>query len=198
MRFPTTVMSATSLAPITSLLRRWRNGDPAVLEQLLPAVYGELRRIAQRHLRRERPDHTLQPTAVVNELYLKLAEQHRIEWRNRAQFFGVASAIVRRILVDHVRSRRAEKRGGQAVLMSLDEAQGEPAGAVDLVRLDDALLSLSARDRQQARVVELRFFGGLSIEETAEVLSVSPSTVKRDWAAARAWLFRELSEERVP
>lgn len=187
-------MGGVSQKPVTELLKRWRAGDSTAMEELLPLVYAELRRIAERHLRRERPNHTLQPTALVHEVYLKLVDQHSIEWQNRAQFFGVAAQLIRRILVDHVRNQRAAKRGAGALTLTLDAAASAPARQdIDLTKLDDALLSLSMKDEQQSRVVEMRFFAGLSIEETAEVLGVSPSTVKRDWAAAKAWLYREMS-----
>jgi len=192
-------MVGVSPEPVTALLKRWRQGDSAALEKLVPLVYSELRRIAARQLRRERPNHTLQPTALVHEVYLKLVDQHRIEWQNRAQFFGIAAQLIRRILVDHVRNRRTAKRGGGTLTVALDDAVSEPAREnIDLVKLDDALLSLAAKDEQQSRVVELRFFGGLSIEETAEVLRISPSTVKRDWAAAKAWLYRDMSTRFSP
>ncbi len=188
-------MQGGSTKPVTALLQRWRDGDAAALEKLLPLVYNELRRIARQQLRRERPNHTLQPTALVHEVYIKLVDQHSIEWRNRAQFFGVAAQLIRRILVDHVRTQRAAKRGGSAITLALDEAVSEPSRQdIDLVKLDDSLLSLARKDEQQSRVVEMRFFGGLSIEETAEVLGVSSSTVKRDWAAAKAWLYRDMSK----
>jgi RNA polymerase sigma factor (TIGR02999 family) len=187
-------MRRVSESPVTALLNRWREGDATALEKLLPLVYDELRRIAARQLRRERPNHTLQPTALVHEVYLRLVDQHRIEWQNRAQFFGVAAQLIRRILVDHARNRRTAKRGGGTLTVTLDDAISEPARRdIDLVKLDDALLSLATKDQQQSRVVELRFFGGLSIDDTAEVLGVSPSTVKRDWAAAKAWLYRDMS-----
>jgi RNA polymerase sigma factor (TIGR02999 family) len=187
-------MPGVSRKPVTALLKRWRQGDSTALEKLLPLVYSELRRIAAQHLRREKPNHTLQPTALVHEVYLKLVEQHRIEWQNRAQFFGVTAQLVRRILVDHARTKCAAKRGGAALTVTLDDAVSEPTRQdIDLMKLDDALLSLAAKDQQQSRVVELRFFGGLSIEEAAEVLGISPSTVKRDWAAAKAWLYRDMS-----
>ncbi len=178
---------------VTQLLIDWSNGDQNAFEKLLPLVYSELRRLAARHLARERRNHTLQSTAVVHEAYLRLIDQNRVQWKNRAQFFGVASQMIRRILVDHARSHQAAKRGSGAIKLSLDEAMAVPGGKdLDLVALDDALRSLAERDEQQARIVELRFFGGLSIEETAEVIGVSPATVKRDWAMAKAWLYREL------
>jgi RNA polymerase sigma factor (TIGR02999 family) len=192
-------MSGVPPEPVTDLLRRWRQGDSTALEKLLPLVYNELRRIARRQLRRERPNHTLQPTALVHEVYLKLVDQHSIEWQNRAQFYGVAAQLIRRILVDHVRNQRTAKRGAGALTLTLDDAVSEPARQdIDLMKLDDALLSLSRMDEQQSRVVEMRFFGGLSIEETAEALGVSLSTVKRDWAAAKAWLYRDMSTRISP
>jgi RNA polymerase sigma factor (TIGR02999 family) len=179
---------------VTHLLIDWSNGDQNAFEKLVPLVYGELRRLAARHLARERSDHTLQSTAVVHEAYLRLIDQKRVQWKNRAQFFGVASQMIRRILVDHARSHQAAKRGSGAIKLSLDEAVSVPGGKdLDLVALDDALKSLAEMDEHQARIVELRFFGGLSIEETAEVLGISPATVKRDWAVSKAWLYRELT-----
>jgi RNA polymerase sigma factor (TIGR02999 family) len=188
-------MGGVSTKLVTELLQRWGQGDSTALEKLLPLVYNELRRIADRQLRRERPNHTLQPTALVHEVYLKLVDQNRIEWQNRAQFYAVAAQLIRRILVDHVRNRRTAKRGAGAVTLTLEDAVFEPAGKdIDLIKLDDALFSLSRKDEQQSRVVEMRFFGGLSIEETAEALGVSASTVKRDWLAAKAWLYRDMSK----
>jgi len=179
---------------VTHLLIDWSNGDQNAFEKLVPLVYGELRRLAARHLARERSNHTLQSTAVVHEAYLRLIDQKRVQWKNRAQFFGVASQMIRRILVDHARSHQAAKRGSGAIKLSLDEAIAVPGGKdLDLVALDDALKSLAEMDEQQARIVELRFFGGLSIEETAEVVGISPATVKRDWALSKAWLYRELT-----
>ena len=168
-------MGGVSPKPVTELLRRWRQGDSTALEKLLPLVYNELRRIAEQQLRKERPNHTLQPTALVHEVYLKLLEQHSIEWQNRTQFFGVAAQLIRRILVDHVRNQQTAKRGAGTLTLTLDDAVSESARPdIDLMKLDDALLSLSRKDEQQRRVVEMRFFGGLSIEETAEALGVSP------------------------
>jgi len=163
---------------------------------LLPVVYNELREIAENYLRRERSDHTLQPTALVHEAYLRLIDQREVDWQNRAQFFGVAAQMMRRILVNHARDRHREKRGGAAAShkFSLDEAVSYFAERdVELVLLDDALQELEKFDSQQSRIVELRFFGGLSIEEAAEVLSVSPATVKREWTTAKMWLKREMS-----
>jgi RNA polymerase sigma factor (TIGR02999 family) len=187
-------MGEESQSPITELLKGWRGGDVAALDKLIPLVYDDLRRIAARQLRRERPNHTLQPTALVHEVFLKLIDQNRIQWQNRAQFFGIASQLIRRILVDYLRAQHAEKRGGAAVTIALDEAVAEAGRPdLDLIRLDEALNSLAARDEQQSKVVVIRFFGGLSIDETAAVLGVSASTVKRDWLAAKAWLYREVS-----
>ena len=178
---------------VTQLLIDWSNGDQQAFERLLPLVYNELRKLAAHYLAGERQDHTLQSTALVHEAYLRMIDQNRAQWKNRAQFFGVASQMIRRILVDHARSHHAVKRGAGALKLSLDEAVAVPGGKdLDLVALDDAWQSLAEMDPQQARIVELRFFGGLSIEETAEVLGVSPTTVKRDWASAKAWLYRDM------
>jgi RNA polymerase sigma factor (TIGR02999 family) len=178
---------------VTELLVRWRRGDRTALDLLLPLVYSELRRIANRYLQDERPDHTLQSTALVHEAYLRLAQQDLPQWQNRAHFFAVAAQLMRQILVDYARSHRASKRGGHVYKLALDEAEEEPRALdVDIVALDDALKSLAEMDSQQSRVVELKFFGGLSIDDTAEVLGISASTVKRDWITARAWLHREL------
>lgn len=179
---------------VTKLLADWSNGDRDALERLTPLVYGELRRLAGRYLRRERPGHTLQSTALVHEAYMRLIDQRTVRWQNRAHFYGVAAQMIRRILVDHARSRQAAKRGADAPKLSLDEAIGVPERKeVDLIALDDSLEALAQMDRQQSRIVELRFFTGLTVEETAEVLGISPATVKRDWVTAKAWLYRELS-----
>ena len=160
----------------------------------MPLVYTELRRIANRYLQGERSDHTLQSTALVHEAYVRMTQQDLPQWQNRAHFFAVAAQLMRQILVDHARSHRASKRGGSTYKLALDEADEQPlVRDVDIVALDDALKSLATMDAQQSRVVELKFFGGLTVEDTAEVLGVSPSTVKRDWTTARAWLFRELN-----
>src|SRR5919112_1349275 len=178
---------------ITQLLVRWNGGDQAALDKLMPLVEGELRRLAGNYLRREREGHTLQPTALVNEAYLLMVDQRRARWQNRAQFVGVAAQMMRRILVDHARAVQAEKRGGQQFAVSLTEAEGfGESPDLDLLRVNEALERLAALDEQQARVVELRFFGGLTIEEAAEAISVSHATVERDWKMARAWLRREL------
>jgi RNA polymerase sigma factor (TIGR02999 family) len=178
---------------VTRLLLNWGAGDRQALDELTPLVYDELKRLASRYLRRERPDHTLQSTALVHEAYMRMVDQRNVKWQNRAQFFGLAAEMIRRILVDHARAHRAEKRGGEAVKLNLDEALDAAAGRdLDLVRLDDALKELAELDPQQSRIVELRYFAGLTIEETAEALAVSPATVKRDWAVAKAWLRRQL------
>ena len=187
-------MSGDTQVDVTGLLVNWSNGDQQALEELMPLVYGELRRLAKAYLRRERSDHTLQSTALVNEAFLRLVNQRNVQWKNRAHFFGIAAQLIRRILVDHARAHQADKRGAGAFKLSLDEAIGVPEKQdLDLVALDDALQKLSELDPQQGRIVELRFFAGLSIEETGEVLGVSPATVKREWSTARAWLYRELS-----
>jgi RNA polymerase sigma factor (TIGR02999 family) len=181
---------------ITVLLEQWGQGDQQALDQLTPLVYSELHRLASQYLRRERPDHTLQSTALVNEAYLKLAGQHSMRWQNRAHFFGIAAQLIRRILVDYARTRYAEKRGSNAPKLSLEEVtESAAARDLDLIALDDALKDLAAIDARQSRVVELRFFAGLSLEETAEILQISPATVKREWTAAKAWLFRQLQRK---
>jgi len=182
---------------ITRMLADWRAGRTDALDRLMPLVYDELRRLADRYLRRERPGHTLQATALVHEAYLQLVDQKNVEWQNRAHFIGVAAQLMRRILVEHARRHHAEKRGGGEPNVTLDEALEWSAGReVALVALDDALNALAALDPQQGRIVELRFFGGLTVDETAEALGVSPRTVDREWRMARAWLQRELEEER--
>ena len=180
-------------ADVTQLLANWSKGDQQALEQLIPLVYSELRRLAERYLRRERPGHTLQSTALVNEAWMKLIDQRSVHWQNRAHFFGVAAQLIRRILVDYARSRHASKRGGHAFKLSLEDMVEMPKQQdLDLMALDDALEGLARVDPQQARMVELRFFAGFSIEETAEALRVSPATVKREWVSAKAWLYREM------
>jgi RNA polymerase sigma factor (TIGR02999 family) len=176
------------------MLVAWSNGDKSALERLTPLVHDELHRLAHRYMNRERPGHMLQTTALVNEAFLRLVDSSRVRWQNRAHFFAVSAQLMRRILVDFARSRAFRKRGGDAVQVSLDEAIAiSPLRAADLVALDEALNALSEIDERKSRVVELRFFGGLSIEETAEVLKVSPETVMRDWRLAKVWLLRELS-----
>jgi RNA polymerase sigma-70 factor (ECF subfamily) len=181
---------------VTRLLVRLTDGDGGALEELLPLVYAELRRLAAGYLRRERPGHTLQPTALVNEAYLRLVDQSQVRWQNRAHFMGVAAQMMRRILVDHARGQRAEKRGGDFQKLSLDEnidVSGERAE--ELVALDEALERLAELDPQKSRIVELRFFGGLSVEETAEVIGVSAPTVKRQWRMAKAWLYGQVQKQ---
>jgi RNA polymerase sigma factor (TIGR02999 family) len=180
---------------LTRLLLDWSSGDPDALERLVPLVYDDLRRLAQSYLERERPGHTLQATAVVHELYVGLAKQKRIRWQNRAQFFAVAATLMRRLLVSHARKKRSAKRGGGAVALALDEALNVPEGREpDLLALDEALQVLAEFAPRQSRIVEMRFFGGLTVDETAAVLDVSPATVKLDWSLAKAWLFRELNQ----
>jgi RNA polymerase sigma factor (TIGR02999 family) len=179
---------------VTALLLSWSDGDRDAPAKLMPLVYDELRRLARDHLRRERPDHTLQPTALVNEVYLRLIDQRRVSWQTRAQFFGLAAQLMRHVLVDHARSRAAAKRGGLIQKLSLDEAWMAPEEvAVELVALDEALVRLAVIDGRKSRVVEMRFFAGLSVEETAAALGVSDKTVMRDWRIAKMWLHRELS-----
>ncbi len=178
---------------VTLLLKRFSEGDKSALNQLVPLVYGELRRLASSYMRHERPDHTLQTTALVHEAYLQLVGQERAHWENRGQFFGVAAQLMRRILVDHARAHNAAKRGGISPKFSLDEAiiMARDRGG-DLLAIDELLTRLAAIDPQQARVIELRFFAGMSVEETAQALAISDRTVKRDWAMAKAWMQREL------
>jgi RNA polymerase sigma factor (TIGR02999 family) len=184
----------TTTRNVTQLLMSWSEGNQGALDQLTPLVYDELRRLAGRYLRHERPDHTLQSTDLVHEAYLRLVDQQSVRWQSRAHFFGIAAQMIRRILVDHARKRHAAKRGAAPVKLALDEAVAAAGPRdVDLVALDEALEGLARLDAQQSRVVELRFFAGLTIEETAEVLRVSPATVKRDWTTAKAWLYRDLS-----
>jgi RNA polymerase sigma factor (TIGR02999 family) len=181
---------------VTALLQRWSHGDRAAVEQLTPLVYTELRRLARNYLCRERPDHTLRSSELVHEAYLRLVEQREARWQDRAHFFAVSAQIMRRILVDHARAHRREKRGGGAPVLALNDAIDLPESrGLELIALDDALDTLAKLDPQQSRVVELRFFTGLSIEETAEVLGVSKATINRDWVTARAWLIRELTRQ---
>lgn len=188
-------MSTASPLEVTRLLLEWRGGDRAALDQLLPLVYHELHQQAARYLRRERPDHTLQATALVHEAYLQLVDQSQVNWQNRAHFFGAAAQAMRRILVDSARAHQAEKRGAGADNLPLDEAIGiADKRSSDLIALDDALHTLAHLDAQQCRVVELRYFGGLSIDETAEVLGISPATVKREWNSAKVWLHHEIKK----
>ncbi|HYV40572.1 MAG TPA: sigma-70 family RNA polymerase sigma factor [Thermoanaerobaculia bacterium] len=179
---------------VTRLLVAWSRGDAKALEDLIPLVYDELRRLAERHLSREAPGHTLQPTAVVHEAYLRLVDQKRVTWKNRGHFFAVAAQTMRRLLVDHARRRDAEKRGGTQTRVPLEEAvRSTPPRDADVIALDRALEKLAALDATQARVVELRYFGGLTLDETADVLGTSPSSIGRAFRLAKAWLYRELS-----
>ena len=192
---------ASGAAPdVTKLLVNWSRGDQAALDELMPLVYGELRRLASAYLRRERSNHTLQSTALVNEAFLRMVQQHDVHWRNRAHFYAIAAQMIRRILVDYARAQHAEKRGSGAVKLELDDAMmaalPQQSRDVDLLGLNDALDRLAELDERQSRVVELRFFAGLSIEETAEVMHLSPASIKREWQTARAWLFREMSAAR--
>jgi len=187
------VVSAQKSAEITQLLKAWSGGDQAALDRLAPLVYQDLRRLARRHMRQECPGNTLQTTALVNEAYLRLADAGGVSWQDRSHFFAVAAQMMRRILVDAARARRSEKRGGLAARVNFDQvAEVVPSPANDLVALDDALNTLAEVDPRKVRVIELRFFGGLSVEETAAVLGVSPQTVMRDWKLAKAWLTLEM------
>jgi RNA polymerase sigma factor (TIGR02999 family) len=192
-------MGSGAAHDITALLVAWSKGDREALESLIPRVDEELRRIAIRYLERERPDPTLQTTALVNEAYLRLIDAQQVRWQDRAHFFAVSARIMRRILVDHARARQTARRGGGLRPVSLDEALVvSPERTSDLVAIDDALNELSKMDPRRGQVVELRFFGGLSVEETAEVLGISPATVMRDWTVARLWLMRELTHGGTP
>lgn len=205
-------MERTADRPVTQLLAKWRSGNESALGELTGLVYQELRTLAQRHLRRERPNHTIQRTALVHEAFVRLVNQQSVDWQSRAHFFALASNLMRRILVDHARARLASKRGGGAAAVSLDELMApldaEDAGGAsnipepqhldgetddDVAAIDEALTKLAGMDARQARVVEMRYFGGLTIEETAQALEISDATVKREWTLARAWLKRELS-----
>jgi RNA polymerase sigma factor (TIGR02999 family) len=180
--------------PITELLVRWRGGDQQALDDLVPLVYTELRQIAHYYLQRERSDHTLQSTALVHEAYVRLVGHNVPQWQDRAHFFGVAARVMRQILVEYARSRQAAKRGGGVCKVTLEEGIEVPTPMdIDVIMLDDALKNLAHLDVQQSRIVELRFFAGLSIEDTSEVLGISPATVSREWTSARAWLHREMS-----
>jgi RNA polymerase sigma factor (TIGR02999 family) len=189
---------ASEYRDVTRLLNDWQNGDQGALDRLIPLVYSELRRIAARYLHSERAGHTLQTTALVHEAYLRLVDETRIQWQGRAHFFGVAATLIRNILVDHARAQKSAKRGAGVAKLSLEEAFAIPAdNEADVLAVDDALHALSKIDPQQARIVELRFFAGLTIEETAEALAISPSTVKRDWILAKTWIYRALSQPAV-
>ena len=181
---------------VTQLLVDWSNGSQAALDKLMPLVYGELHRLAHQYMRRERPGHTIQTSELVNEAYLRLIDQRQVHWQNRSHFYGIAAQLMRRILVDHARSRQYAKHGGSTRQVPLDEVLivSEERGA-EVIALDDALKGLATFDERKSQIVELRFFGGLSIEETADVLEVSPGTVMRDWTLAKAWLRREIANE---
>jgi RNA polymerase sigma-70 factor, ECF subfamily len=184
----------SSPADVTQWLMAWSNGDESALERLIPLVHSELRRLAKRYMRRERPGHTLQTTALVNEAYVRLIDAGQVKWQDRAHFLAISARLMRRILVDYARSRNYVKRGGEARHVALEEAAVYSEDrAPDLIALDDVLRALAETDPRKSQIVELRFFGGLSVEETAEVLKVSPDTVGRDWRLAKAWLLRELS-----
>jgi RNA polymerase sigma factor (TIGR02999 family) len=187
-------MTVATASEITGLLVEWSNGDQRALERLLPLVERELHRLAHRYMRRENPDHTLQTTALVNEAYLRLIDQKKTHWQNRAHFFGIAAQIMRRILINYARDQHREKRGGKAIQVSLSEASGLPLEKTDdLLALDEALHRLAVLDERKSKVVELRYFGGLEVDEVAEVLKIAPITVMRDWKFARAWLQREIT-----
>ena len=188
-------MNAFTTEQVTQLLIDWSNGDKAAVDKLIPLVYDELRRLARYYMRRERAGATLQTTALVNEAYLRLVDQKKVQWQNRAHFFAIAAQLMRRILIDRARKRYNSKRGGDVRKVSLDQAAIVSTGrSSDLVALDEALTDLEAIDQRKSKVVELRFFGGLNIEETAEVMSISPATVQREWSMAKAWLYREISQ----
>jgi RNA polymerase sigma-70 factor (ECF subfamily) len=185
----------TQTHELTQLLIDWSNGDRAALDKLMPLIDDELRRLAHRYMNRERAGHTLQTTALVNEAFLRLVNRKNLQWQNRAHFFGIAAQLMRTILVDHARSHASAKRGGGARKLELDEAMVvSQQKASEVIALDDALNQLTLLDPQQSRIVELRFFGGLTVEEAAEVLQVSPATIKREWSTAKAWLYHELAK----
>jgi RNA polymerase sigma-70 factor (ECF subfamily) len=192
-------MTGQSSSEVTQLLHAWCGGDQQALEALMPLVYGELHRLAHRYMLRERAGHTLQTTALVNETYLKLVDSGRVRWQDRAHFFAMSACLMRRILVDFARTRDSRKRGGYVRKVELDESRvALPGRNTDLIALDNALNSLAAIDPRQAKIVELRFFSGLGVEETAEVLGISPRTTKREWAVAKLWLLREMKHGGEP
>ena len=188
-------MPSSSSQPVTELLARWRSGDEVARDALVPLVYDELRRIARRCIAGQRSDHTLQPTALVHEAYLRLARRDSVDWQDRVHFFAMAAQMMRQILVDHARKRATAKRGANAVTVVLEEASvvGKTP-SVDLLALDDAMQRLAELDPRQSQIVELRFFGGLSIEETAQAVNISPATTKREWATARLWLYQAITD----
>ena len=192
-------MSSDAQPEVTDLLIAWSNGDPTALDRLMPLAYDELHRLARRSMRREPADHTLQTTALVNEAYLRLVDQRRVQWQNRAHFFAISAQLMRRILVSMARARHAHKRGSGALNVPLDDALViSKDRAAELVALDDALVELARLDPRRSQVVELRYFGGLSVKETAEVLKLSEETVMRDWSRAKAWLHLQLDETGDP
>jgi RNA polymerase sigma-70 factor (ECF subfamily) len=185
-----------NIKDVSVLLRSWSDGDESALARLIPAVHAELHRLAHKYMAREQRGHPLQTTALINEAYLRLVQANQVRWRDRAHFFAVSASIMRRILIDVARTRQCEKRGGRAVVVPLDDVENLAAGVQpDLVALNDALTALGELDERKAKVVELRFFGGLNVEEAAEVLKISTETVSRDWSFARAWLRRKLAAE---
>lgn len=189
-------MNEVGQESVTQLLIKLTSGDEAAMEELLPVVYDELRKLAASYLRRERPDHTLQPTALVHEAYLRLIDQTQVSWQNRAHFFGIAAQMMRRILVDHARLHNAEKRGHDFQKLSLDENIDKAVErSMEMIMLDDALNELASIDEQKSRIVELRYFGGLTVEETAAVLGVTPITIKRHWRMAKAWLYGQMQKQ---
>jgi RNA polymerase sigma factor (TIGR02999 family) len=195
--YPAIAVNPQPETQVTQLLQRWQEGSQQALEALMPLVYNELKRLAGSYLRRERPDHTLQSAALVNEAYLRLVGQTQTRWQNKAHFYGIAAQMMRRILADHARGHNAAKRGAGMPELELGEAMVQAQSrSVDVLDLEEALQKLEKLDAQQGRIVELRFYAGLSIEDTANVLGISPATVKRDWAAARAWLFLQVAARR--
>lgn len=191
-------MAPSSSQPVTELLARWNKGDLAARDALIPLVYDELRRIARHFLASQSPGHTLQPTALVHEAYLRLARRDSVDWQDRAHFFALSAQMMRQILVDHARKQAASKRGANPVTIVIDEASAiSKAPSLDLLALDDALERLASLDPRQSKIVELRFFGGLSIEETAQIVNISTATTKREWATARLWLHHEMSKEQL-
>ena len=188
-------MATATTQEITELLKAWGKGDKAALDELTPLCYQELRRLARRHMRQERPGQTLQTSALVNEAFLRLTDWENVDWQNRAHFFAMAARIMRNILVDFAKRRRSSKRGADPLMVSLSAVANVPQRGADLIALDEALDALAALSPRQSQVIELKFFGGLTIEETAEVLKVSPGTVRRDWRLSQAWLYHELSQK---
>jgi len=187
-------VASSSSQPVTELLARWKNGDVAARDALVPLVYDELRRIARRCLSHQSGNHTLQPTALVHEAYLRLARRDTVDWQDRAHFFALAAQVMRQILVDHARKQSAAKRGGNAVTLVVNDASAvSKEASLDLIALDDAMKQLASLDPRQCEIVELRFFGGLSIEETAEAVNISAATIKREWATARLWLYNAMN-----